>query len=366
MSAHGSLNAPRVKRRPRASKEPLLESRNRDLSVPLDRFVFRVEDEEAGLRLDHALMDRIHWRSRNDLQARVRTGGVLVNGRPTKASRRLRAGDEIAVLIRPEDLPDQDPARVPLDVLHEDDHVIVLDKAAGVLVHPIGRHVLDTLVNALWLRFKRSGEAASGVEPHVVQRLDRNTSGVLVLAKTKAAKIALQDVFERRLARKSYLAWVEGTPTTDTGSIRAPLARDREGEIRIRMRVDPSGAPSRTDFEVLERHDDASLVRFHLHTGRQHQIRVHAAHMGHPLLADPLYGDPRDVGVDGDAEPRLCRQALHAERLVLPHPSGRGELDLSAPLPEDLSAMGDGLREGRRLRRFEDRQSGAWVVRRGH
>ncbi|HGY92824.1 MAG TPA: RluA family pseudouridine synthase [Planctomycetes bacterium] len=343
-----------------------MEGRNRDLSLPLKRFVFRVEDEEDGLRLDHALMDRIHWRSRSDLQARIRRGGVLVNEQPAKASRRLQTGDEIAVLIRPEDLPDQDPARVPLSVLHEDEDVIVLNKAPGVLVHPIGRHVLDTLVNALWLRFKKSGETGRGVEPHVVQRLDRNTSGVLILAKTRAAKIALQDVFENRLAQKTYLAWVEGRPDVDAGSIRAPLARDQEGEIRIRMKVDPAGAPSHTEFEVLERHPDASLVRFHLHTGRQHQIRVHAAHLGHPLLADPLYGDPRDVGVEGDAEPRLGRQALHAERLVLPHPSGRGDLDIRAPLPNDLSSLGEGLREGLGLKRFEDRQSGTWVIRRRH
>ncbi|MCA9320934.1 MAG: RluA family pseudouridine synthase [Planctomycetes bacterium] len=335
---------------------------SRDLSQHLREFRFHVDDEEIGLRLDHALQGRIHWRSRTDLQLRVREKRILLNGKPTKASVRLQAGDEVIVLVSKDDLPDQDPAKVELEVLHEDRRLIVLAKQPGQVVHPTGRHVYDTLINALFLRYRRNGEDRQGVVPQVAHRLDRQTSGVLVIAKDLEAKRFLQDEFEARRPDKRYCGIVAGGPEADHGVIDQPILRDATGTIRIRMKIDPAGAASCTDYQVVERFPDAALLRFRLHTGRQHQIRVHAQYLGHTLLCDPLYGDPREVGFDDGRGPTLTRQALHAEHLTIRHPDDGKERTFTAPLPRDLTRTLEGLRDGRRLTWFEDRQSEHWRV----
>ena len=331
-----------------------------DPSRPLERVRIVVGSDDEGLRLDHFLMDRVSWRSRTELQGRVRKGQILVNGAVVKAATRLRAGDEVLLIVQKQDLPDQDPSTIDLCILHEDEDLVVLNKQPGLIVHPTGGHVLDTIISALFLRYRLMGEAARDVVPQVVHRLDRNTSGVLVLAKSAAAKRVLQEQFEGRRPEKRYVAVVAGGPAADTGEIDAPLTRDLFGEIKIRMKVAADGLPSRTGFEVVERFADSSLVRCRLFTGRQHQIRVHCAHAGFPLHADPLYGDPRDVGFHEDEGPVLRRQALHAESMEIEHPRTGATIRFFAPLPEDLDRFIAGLRAGRRVAHFDDHQSATW------
>ena len=333
----------------------------KDLSRQISEVRFRVGPAESGQRLDHFIGDRVFWRSRTDLQKRVRAGTVLINGSPRKASAAVREGDEVTVLVNPEDLPDQDPASIELSIIEEDEHMVVLDKQPGLVVHPTGRHVYDTMMNALALRYRLNGEAEAGVEPHVVHRLDRNTSGVMVVAKNFESKQFLQDEFQSRRPQKAYLALCEGLVEQDEGAIDFPLDRDPNAEIRLKMGVIEGGLASLTNFEVVERFEEHSLVRALPRTGRQHQIRVHLAAVGHPIVADPLYGDPRSVGVEGGAGPLLERQALHAEQLHIKHPTRKVERHYEASCAPDMQALIDALRDGRRSRHLQDDQSARWA-----
>ena len=333
----------------------------RDLSQFLEEVVLVAAEDDDGTRLDHFLADRMFWRSRTDIQARIRRGAILVNGAHAKPATRIRAGDRVTVRVTPADLPDQDPADVALDVLFEDDDLIAIDKRPGVVVHPTGRHVYDTIINALWLRFRKSGQLERGVRPEVVHRLDRNTSGVLVVAKRGEAKKALQRAFETREPVKEYLALVGRDALDERGVIDAPLGRDEDAEVRIRMTVRPDGGRSRTSWSVVERFEGHALLHARLHTGRQHQIRVHLAHLGHPIVCDPLYGDPRGIGLaDPDAPAILDRQGLHAARLRLEHPTTRHPLDLEAPVPADMASLLEALRARRAIAHKADRQSHVW------
>ncbi len=328
----------------------------KDLSQFLQEVKFQVKDEDVDLRLDHFLVDKIFWRSRSDLQARIKRGAVLLEGKTTKPSSRLKLGDEVVVIVSPEDLPDQDPRDITIETIFENDQVIVVNKQAGVLVHPIGRHVYDTLMNALHLRFRHEGK---NTEPHVVHRLDRDTSGVLVVAKNQEAKQHLQQIFQNRHPRKEYLALVEGVIQEDKGEITASLGPDEKAEIRIKMCVRKDGQKCRSLWHVVERFPHHTLVRVAIETGRQHQIRLHLRHIGFPVVADPLYGDPRSVGRLGE-EPILERQALHAALLELQIPGAPGAQEFQAPLPQDMADVVEILRAGESLVQSRDVQSSRW------
>lgn len=328
----------------------------KDLSKFLEEVRFTVGEKDCDLRLDHFLVDKIFWRSRSDLQDRIKKGRILLRGEKTKPSARLKLNDEVVVIVTRADLPDQDPRSIAVDTIYENDEVIVVNKQAGVLVHPIGRHVYDTLMNALSLRFKESG---TGEEPHVVHRLDRDTSGVIVVAKTHSAKQTLQDVFHDRHPRKEYLAIVEGVIPDDSGEITAPLGRDEQAEIKLKMCVREDGQASHSHWSVEERFAEHTLVRVQIKTGRQHQIRVHLLYLGFPIVADPLYGDPRSVGLFGE-EPLLERQALHAALLEVELPGVSGLGEYCADLPEDLESVLAALRRGQTLVKTRDVQSSRW------
>lgn len=333
----------------------------KDLSQFLEEVRLPVGRDASGERLDLFLTDKIFWRSRTDLQNRIKRGKVLVNERRAKPSTRLQTGDEVCVIVEPSDLPDQDPAKIALDILHEEAGFVVVAKQAGLVVHPTGRHVYDTLMNALFLRYRENGETEEGVEPHVVHRLDRDTSGVICVAKNFAVKKNVSEQFEARTPRKGYLALVEGRFPEDPVDCNAPIARDLKAEIKLKMCVQEDGLASHTRFEVVENFREHALVRCLPKTGRQHQIRVHLAHLGHAILCDPLYGDPRSLGFDAEAEPLLERQALHAETLSLLHPEKANEtISFRAPLPPDMSAMAEGLRGDGHLVFLRDVQSQRW------
>lgn len=321
----------------------------RDLSVPQDELAWRVGHEEQGDRLDHFLMARMPWRSRAQVHGLIADGRVTRNDEVVRRKAgRVVAGDRVAVAVPP---PDEEVRHEALGlaldalVLHDDDDLLAVAKPAGLIVHPVGRARVNTLIQALHWLYRHGPRRAPGVLPRICHRLDRDTSGVVVLAKTTPARVRLQTTFEGRDVEKEYVAVVRGRVGPDEGLIDLPIGPDEEAPLELMMTVRPDGLPSRTRFRVLERFDAASLVRFDIETGRQHQIRVHARALGHPVLLDPLYGDGRLAWPDADL-PVIARQALHARRVVLPHPRTGAPLALEAPLPDDLARLVEGLRGG--------------------
>jgi len=313
-----------------------------------------VDDRSEGLRLDRFLALKMPWRSRTSVQRLLAERGVTVDGQRRRRAYRVREGDEVAIPLPPPP-PEADPEalrRIPLDIIHEDEHLVVLNKRPGVVVHPVGRKRFNTLINALHLRYRRPDDPEHDVVPMLCHRLDRDTSGVLVVAKTLYARRELYFEFDRRRAVKEYLALVEGEPN-DLRVVDLPIGPDPQSEIRLRRAVQPAergGAQALTEVEALERFGDFSLVRLRPRTGRQHQLRVHMAGVGHPIVCDALYGRRRrltqhevDPACASD-KPLLERQALHAARLVLRHPGTGKRTAFEAPLAPDMQRTLEVLR----------------------
>jgi len=314
-----------------------------------------VDDRSDGLRLDRFLAQKMPWRSRTSVQRLLAERSVTVDGRRRRRAYRVREGEEIAIPLPPPP-PEADPEalrRIPLDILHEDEHLVVLNKRPGIVVHPVGRKRFNTLINALHLRYRRPDDPERDVVPMLCHRLDRDTSGVLVVAKTPYARRELYFEFDRRRAVKEYLALVEGEVPPDLRAVDLPIGPDPGSEIRLRRAVRPrtgDGAPALTEIETLERFGDFTLVRLRPRTGRQHQLRVHMAAVGHPIVCDTLYGRRRrlteheaDPACSSD-KPLLERQALHAARLVLRHPGTGERTAFEAPLAPDMQRTLEVLR----------------------
>jgi 23S rRNA pseudouridine1911/1915/1917 synthase len=294
-----------------------LYRRNRDLSQPLERIELRVDAPDEG-RFDLFLVKRLPWRSRAGVQELIEAGRARLNGRPRKASTRLRAGDVVTVDVRRE--PPGEPAREPaVRILYEDEHLMALDKEAGVVVHPVGPHQEGTLLQAL------HGRAAGSGLPKLIHRIDQYTSGVLLVAKSDTVRTAFSEMLERGEVDKVYDALVLGRVAWETRTVDAPIAP--VADSRILMGVDPQrGKPAHSVFRALKRFAHASHVEVEIHTGRTHQIRVHAAHLGHPLVGDHLYGDGIVVG-------DLAQFALHARAVRFRHPCTHRAVTVEAPLP---------------------------------
>ena len=304
----------------------------------------QVEAREAAQRLDLFLAARFDELSRNRVQQLIKAGAVQLNGHPTRASYLLRADDRIALDLpqaRPLELQ---PEAIPLQILFEDEHLLVLDKAAAMTVHPAPGSWTGTLVQAL-LHHCRDLSGINGVlRPGIVHRLDRDTTGLLVVAKNDAAHRTLADQLAQRLIERSYQALVWGHPE-EAGTIDGPI--NRHPKQRQKMAVLPGGRPAVTHFEVLERFAFTSLLEVRLDTGRTHQIRVHLHYLGFPVFGDPLYGGRNQSrGIRAEFRrpaaallARMDRQALHAWRLAFAHPHSGQALDFQAPLPNDLAAL---------------------------
>jgi len=285
-----------------------------------------VPDSAAGERLDQFLAGPLG--SRAQAQRMIDAGLVSVAGRPRPKRHLLRAGESIIVSPEParRGAASAVPAggRDPFRIAYEDDHLLVVDKPAGVVVHPARGHREGTLVQALGPR------AAGGDDPEragIVHRLDRDTSGLLVVARSVEAHRRLRTALAERRIVREYLALVEGRPPARSGTIDAPLGRDRR--LRTRMSIDTDEPrEARTHFVIEEALDGATLMRIRLETGRTHQIRAHLEAIGHPVCGDPVYGTPGRFG--------LARQFLHAAHLGFDHPFGAGRIDVSSPLPGDL------------------------------
>jgi 23S rRNA pseudouridine1911/1915/1917 synthase len=297
-----------------------------------------VDFSGANRRADVWLAIRFPHFSRSAVARHFRSGRILGLDRSVKASTLLREGERLR-FCRPVLRSDEPPPPLPA-VLYEDDRLIALDKPAGMLVHPAGGRFVWSLIALARL-------ARPGVHLHLVHRLDRDTSGVVVLAKDPEANRLLKEAFQLQATDKVYWAICRGAPRWDTRLVDASIGDDSASEVRVRMGVCAEGQPARTRLFVLARWGDRALVAAHPRTGRTHQIRLHLEHTGHPILGDRLYGQPDEVflhtldhGHDPWALARLGwnRHALHARILRLPHPDGGG-VEIRAPLPADMRAM---------------------------
>jgi len=268
--------------------------------------------------------------TRDELRRLTRDRAIRRNGRPTSPGHRVRAGDVVSVLPGAGFDARVAPAPVPLSVLHEDSELLVLDKPPGLLAHPVVPGARDALVNGIAHHFQRQGLRA---RVHLVHRLDRDTSGVLVIAKTPDAHRRLDAQLRARTLRREYLAVASGEVPGAAGVVDAPIGRDpARPALRV---VRPDGQPACTRYRVVERLSGATLLRLDLETGRTHQIRVHLAHLGHAVVGDAVYGASTEW---------IGRQALHAVRLSLVHPAAGQELSFEAPLPADMQRLLERLR----------------------
>ncbi len=308
---------------------------NPDPSLANSKRIWNIQPEEAGQRLDRYLVGVLQDLSRTTVQQLVADEAVLVNGMPSKPGYALRNGDEVRVLMT---LPKNQssnvqPNRLPLDIVYEDSDLLVVNKAAGVVVHPAPGHHEDTLVNALLAYYPDLKEVGTELRPGIVHRLDKDTSGLMIVAKNARAQAALIEQMKRHQIVKRYLALVGGVVALDSGSIDAPIGRD--SRHRQQMAITTVGSrEARTHFRVLERFPRHTLLLLELETGRTHQIRVHLKAIGHPIVGDPVYGTGTVIrGVE------LDRQFLHSYQLKFTHPITGVPMELEAPLPEDLQRV---------------------------
>jgi 23S rRNA pseudouridine1911/1915/1917 synthase len=294
------------------------------------------------LRLDLWLATQLPDFSRSRWQKLISQGQVQIGGRVcTDKKYRVKSGDRVCVVVPTLDVLDLVPESIPLDILYEDDHLAIVNKPAGMVVHPSAGHSTGTLVHALLAHCPLS--KIGGVQrPGIVHRLDKDTSGAIAIAKTDLAHQHLQQQLQAKTARREYLGVVYGTPKVDSGTIDLPIGRhpvDRQKNAILP--VDRGGKTAVTHWQIEERLPSFSLIRFRLETGRTHQIRVHATQMGHPIVGDPVYGTGRSIGV------KLPGQALHAQRLQLIHPLTGVSIDVTAPIPDYFSTLLQVLRNRR-------------------
>lgn len=306
-----------------------------------------VAPAEAGLRLDAWLARRLPALSRSRIRALIDAGHVSLDGCRPRPSTHVKAG-QAATLALPAPAPATPvPEDIPLRVVHEDASLLVVDKPAGLVVHPAAGHASGTLVNALVARVRDLSGIGGVLRPGIVHRLDRGTSGLLVVAKDDETHRALVRQFAGRSVEKEYLALVLGSPQRASGEIVAPIGRDPVHRKRMSTRA-PRGREARTDWSVAERFDGAALLRVRIHTGRTHQIRVHLASIGHPVAGDPVYGGTRTPSSRRAAAraalQALERPALHAARLAFDHPRTGERCSFESPLPADLEAVLAALR----------------------
>jgi 23S rRNA pseudouridine1911/1915/1917 synthase len=299
------------------------------------------------MRLDRALAAIYPEHSRSFVARLIDDGRVAVDGRiVTKPSLRVSAGQHVDVDVPPPTAATAVSQDLPLTILFEDDDLVVIDKPAGLVVHPAAGHSDGTLVNALLFHVRDLSGVGGELRPGIVHRLDKDTSGVMVIAKNDEAHRALTAAWNSDRVRKEYLALVYGTPAPARGTIDAPIGRDPRD--RKRMAVVAGGRAAITEFEVIEPLRYVSLVRCRLRSGRTHQIRVHMKHIGHPIVGDPLYSGPQWRGIPDKKVQKtitsLQRQALHAARITIPNPRSGAPMTFEAALPADLAALLSGLR----------------------
>lgn len=329
-----------------------------ELCVDASAMGMKVED--VHVRLDNFLQHHLSWRSRSSIQRLVKDGWLYVDAatpdhpqgsgellQETRPGRKLKHGSRVVVVIPPElRLPGPVEATGDVEVLYEDEACIAVDKPPLMPVHPSGRHVNDTLIQRVHARHPELLER--GRAPRLCHRLDRETSGIVLVAKDPRFHPELSRQFEDREVEKEYLAVVRGVPDADSGSIDLAIGPARASAVRLKMAVQADGLPCRTDWRVVERRAAHALLAVQLFTGRQHQIRVHLEAIGHPIVGDKLYGYDESyfqrsvecsLTEDDWAALELPRQALHHHRLVFRSPATLQRVEVVAPLPHDLASF---------------------------
>lgn len=295
------------------------------------------EAEDAGTRADVFLAAKLGV-SRSNMQKLLEDGRVKRGEKIIKANYKVRAGEMFVVDIPEPEPIEAVPENIPLDIIYEDDDVVVLNKARGMVVHPAPGNYTGTLVNALLYHCSNLSGINSAIRPGIVHRLDKDTSGIMIVAKNDAAHISLSQQIQSKTAVRTYLAVVRGNIKTDSGTIETQIARDKTDRKKMAV-VKEGGRDAITDYEVLVRFGKYTLVRCKLRTGRTHQIRVHMEYLGYPLVGDPKYSPMKTpFGIKG--------QALHSHTLEFTHPRTGERMKFEAPLPEDMHKIITRLHNG--------------------
>jgi 23S rRNA pseudouridine1911/1915/1917 synthase len=326
--------------------------------MPADELSFEpieivVAEGQADVRLDWFLAQQFPRYSRTFLRRAINAATVRVDDKRVKASHRVNAGERISVVLPELPREGPEPADIPLDILYEDAWLAAINKPPGMVVHPGKGNWRGTLASALQFHFDRLSGLGGPTRPGIVHRLDRDTSGVIVVAKNDRAHKSLADQFEARTVTKEYFAVVAGEPDRDRDVIDLPIGFHPHQREKMAVRPShPDSRPAQSFYEVIERFDGFSTVRILPKTGRTHQIRVHLAAIGCPVLCDRAYGGRAELTLGElrrtpDEEVLLDRQALHARRLLLSHPETGAPLEIVAPLPVDLGRVVDELQRWR-------------------
>lgn len=338
------------------------ESAESDSAEPLEWIeLWARRSNSAPPRLDQFIVARHGEVSRASIQRMIADGHVRVNGKPAKASYRVQEGDCVTLAMPRRRVMKHTPEDIPLDILHEDDDLVVLNKQANIIVHPGrgARNWSGTLTNALLFHFGSLSQAGGDVRPGIVHRLDRDTTGVLLVAKNDRVHQNLALQFERRKVVKEYLALTYGLPDRDSDYIEKPIGHHPNIREKMAIRDDPRfGKSAVTFYEVAEKFAGYGCIRLRPRTGRTHQIRVHLAHVGCPIIADQPYSGRKELRLSelksltaGEEDAVLiARQALHAHKLRFYHPTTRQVMDMTAPIPSDMAGTLEVLREFRGIR----------------
>jgi len=322
-----------------------------DDEVEYKRYEFEVAGRHAGRRIDSYLAARFPDYSRTFVQALLREGHITVNGRPVKPSYTPVAGDRVVAVVPARRHEEIRPEDIPVDVIYEDRWLVAVNKPPDLVVHPSKGHQTGTLVNALAHRFQQLSGLYGPLRPGIVHRLDRDTSGVILVIKDESVHERIARQFEHRQVSKEYVAVCEGRIELDGDLIDAPIGPSERRRDKMAV-LEDGGKPAKTIYTVTERLGQFTVVRCSPLSGRTHQIRVHLQFIGHPIVADALYG-LRDAlylseltGEEHapDEEPLIARQALHAHRLTIHHPALDEQMTFEAPLPEDMRRLMDALR----------------------
>ena len=317
-----------------------------------EHFRFEADQGQQPLRVDKFMCEKLPHSSRNRIQRAADSGFVHVNDRPVKSNYKVRAGDVVTLMLdRPRHDSTIEPEEMPLDIVYEDDQLMVVNKPAGLVVHPGAGNFHGTLVNAIaWHMKDVPSYDPNNPEVGLVHRIDKDTSGLLVVAKTPEAKTSLSVQFFNKTTHRSYNALVWGHFTEDEGRIEGNIARDPKDRLRMTVMAPDSGIgkPAVTHYRVIERFGYVTLIECILETGRTHQIRAHMKHIGHPLFGDERYGGCEILRGNRSTSYRafiqncfkLCnRQALHARTLGFVHPKTHQQMDFTSALPADLEAL---------------------------
>ena len=302
-----------------------------------EREILIITENEAGQRADVALAAMLEL-TRSNMQKLLDEGRAVKGTKVIKSNYKLKLGDEIIVTL-PEPQPlDVQPENIPLDIIYEDEDVVVVNKARGMVVHPAAGNYSGTLVNALLYHCKNLSGINGVIRPGIVHRLDKDTSGIMICAKNDAAHVSLSEQIQSKTAQRTYLAVVRGNIKTDSGIIETQLARDKDDRKKMAV-VKEGGRNAVTEYEVMERFGKYTIVKCKLKTGRTHQIRVHMEYLGYPLVGDPKYSPMKTpFSING--------QALHSLTLAFDHPRTGERMEFEAKLPEDLHKVVTRLRLG--------------------